>query len=77
MDGREASHDTIEAFVAARTASSALDAKAVSLADDVKVRKMSDAPGRPPGGAASKAARSNGWSMLASAKPQTSAAIAR
>src|SRR4029077_15016901 len=45
MDGREAGYDTIEAFVAARTSTSALDAKAVSLTDDVKVRKMSHAPG--------------------------------
>ena len=45
MNGREARHDAIEAIVAARAAAPAFDAKAISLADDMKVRKMRDAPG--------------------------------
>src|ERR1700733_6628635 len=45
MDGREASHDAIEAFVTARAAASAFDTKTISLTDYVKVRKMHDAPG--------------------------------
>ena len=45
MDGREASHYAVEAFVTARAAAPAFDAKTISLTDYVKVRKMHDAPG--------------------------------
>ena len=42
--GLESAHDPFEALVAARAAPSALDAKAVALADDMDVGEMSDPP---------------------------------
>ena len=75
--GLEARHHLLHPLIAAGPAPPALDAKAIALAHDMDVGQMRDPPDRPSEGAASNASRSSGWSMLASAKPQTSEAAAR